>query len=70
MRSELQKLVTEMIGKEIPLVLAKREFERAFLREILSRNDGNFSLTAKQVGMHRNTLYKKVGRHSDSMRYS
>ena len=65
MRSELQKLVTEMVRKEIPLALAKSEFEKAFLREVLSMNGGNFSLTAKQVGMHRNTLYKKIGTHSD-----
>ena len=69
MRSELQELVAEMVRKDIPLVLAKREFERAFLKEILSKNGGNFTLTAKMVGMHRNTLYRKVGHYSDSMRY-
>ncbi|MDR2697052.1 MAG: hypothetical protein LBB40_01085 [Holophagales bacterium] len=70
MRSELQKLVTEMVQKEIPLALAKREFEMAFLREILSRNGGNFSVTAKKVGIHRNTLYRKIGQHSDTMSYT
>jgi DNA-binding NtrC family response regulator len=69
MRSELQKLVGEMVQKEIPLALAKREFEMAFLREILSRNGGNFSVTAKQVGIHRNTLYRKIGQYSDQVRY-
>ncbi|MDR0499162.1 MAG: hypothetical protein LBH03_05455 [Holophagales bacterium] len=69
MRNELQKLVTEMIQKEIPLALAKREFETAFLKEILSKNGGNLSLTAKQVGMHRNTLYRKVGQYFNPMRY-
>jgi len=65
MRTDLQKLVAEMVQKEIPLALAKREFETAFLREILSRNGGNFSVTAKQVGIHRNTLYRKIGQYSD-----
>jgi len=69
MRSDLQKLVTEMVQKEIPLALAKREFEIAFLREILSKNGGNFSVTAKQVGIHRNTLYRKIGQYPGPMSY-
>ena len=69
MRRELQKLVTEMVNKDIPLPLAKREFEAAFLMEMLSRNGGNYSFTAKQIGMHRNTLYRKVAQYSDPMCY-
>jgi len=70
MRSELQKLVAEMVQKEIPLALAKREFEIAFLREILSKNGGNFSVTAKKVGMHRNTLYRKIAPYPEQMSYT
>jgi len=69
MRTKLQTLVTEMVKKEIPLVLAKREFEAVFLMEMLSRNGGNYSLTAKQAGMHRNTLYRKVAQYLKSMGY-
>jgi DNA-binding PucR family transcriptional regulator len=69
MREKLQELITEMFVKEIPFDLAKREFEAIYLREIIARNGGNFSATAKQLGIHRNTLSRKIGHHSDFMRY-
>ena len=70
MRNILQELVREIVIREIPLDLAKRELEAAYLREAVSRNGGNFSATAKQLGMHRNTLTRKVGQQSDFMRYN
>ena len=70
MRNILQELVKEMVIREIPLDLAKRELEAAYLREAVSRNGGNLSATAKQLGMHRNTLTRKVGQQSDFMRYN
>ncbi|MDR1840517.1 MAG: helix-turn-helix domain-containing protein [Holophagales bacterium] len=69
MRVKLQELVIEMVQREIPLNLAKREFENAFLREVISRHGGNCSAAARQLGMHRNTLSKKIGQQSDVLRY-
>jgi DNA-binding protein Fis len=60
MRDELRRLVSEMVRKGIPLDLAKREFERTFLEEILRAHAGNQSAAARQLGMHRNTLSKKL----------
>jgi ActR/RegA family two-component response regulator len=64
MRQRLQELVTEMVTKEIPLELALHEFEVAFILEVVSRNDGNRSAAARQLGMHRNTLSRKAGQQS------
>jgi ActR/RegA family two-component response regulator len=69
MHKKLHELVKEMVEKEIPLELAKRKFEAEYLEEVISRNGGNFSAAAKQLGMHRNTLSKKIGQKPSSMRY-
>jgi len=53
----------------MPLDLAKREFENAFLREVVSKHGGNCSAAARHLGMHRNTLSKKIGQHFGPMCY-
>ena len=69
MRNDLHSLVSKMVKAEIPLEVALREFEAAFIHEVVSKNGGNCSAAAKQLGMHRNTLSKKVGRKSEPLRY-
>lgn len=69
MRKRLTELIREMVLMEIPIDLAKREFEAIFLQELISRNGGNFSATAKQIGIHRNTLSRKVGQYPGSLGY-
>ena len=34
--------------------------ERAIIEESLSRNQGNRQLTARELGMHRSTLWRKI----------
>lgn len=60
MREQLRELVAEMMRGGIPLDLAKREFEKLFLEEVLAANDGNQSAAARELGIHRNTLSKKL----------
>ena len=60
MRDELRRLVAEMVRAGIPVDLAKREFEKTFLEEVLRAHRGNQSAAARQLGMHRNTLSKKL----------
>lgn len=60
MRRELHDLVVEMVRKEIPLELAKREFERAYLQQVVAQHGGNQSAAARSLGIHRNTLSKKL----------
>jgi Fis family transcriptional regulator, factor for inversion stimulation protein len=69
MRKLLHDLVVEMVGKGIPLDMAKREFERAYLQAVLAEHDGNQSAAARQLGIHRNTLSKKLEPALPSLRY-
>jgi two-component system nitrogen regulation response regulator NtrX len=39
---------------------AKKAFEEAFIRERLRENDGNVSQTARQIGVGRSYLHKKL----------
>jgi len=59
MRDELRRLVAEMVRKDIPLEMAKREFERVYLEEVVAAHKGNQSAAARVLGIHRNTLSKK-----------
>jgi DNA-binding protein Fis len=69
MRKLLHDLVVEMVGKGIPLDMAKREFERAYLQAVLAEHDGNQSAAARQLGIHRNTLSKKLEPALPALRY-
>lgn len=69
MRRQLQDLVVEMVKREIPLELAKREFERAYLMQIVQAHEGNQSAAARSLGIHRNTLSKKLEPMMATLRY-
>ncbi len=60
MRENLRSLVAEMVRHGIPFEVACREFERIFLEEVIAAHQGNQSAAAKCLGMHRNTLSKKL----------
>jgi DNA-binding protein Fis len=68
MRDELRRLVAEMVRKGIPLDMAKREFERVYLEEVVAANRGNQSAAARVLGIHRNTLSKKLETPALTMR--
>ena len=63
MREQLEKLVGEMVDKGILLADAQREFEKRFLARVLAACDGNLSKAASVLGMHRNTLSRKMAEH-------
>ena len=56
MRSELDALINQMHKGGILYVEAVREFRKAFIATVLRENNGNQSKTARELGMHRNTL--------------
>jgi ActR/RegA family two-component response regulator len=60
MRDKLRKLVAEMVRGGIPLDMACHEFERIYLEEVLLAHDGNHSAAARDLGIHRNTLARKL----------
>ena len=69
MRKLMEELVAELVRKEIPLDLAKRELERIYLERVLAACDGNHSAAARKLGMHRNTLAKKLEPQLNALRY-
>ena len=52
--------MAEMVRREISFEVACGEFEKIFLEEVIAAHQGNQSAAAKCLGMHRNTLSKKL----------
>lgn len=69
MRHKMEELVAELVQMEIPLEVAKREMERIYLAKVVEANNGNQSAAARQLGMHRNTLSKKLEQTLAPLRY-
>jgi DNA-binding NtrC family response regulator len=52
--------VDEMVAKGIRYDDARQEFERRFISRALARSEGKVGRAAKMIGLHRNTLSRKV----------
>ena len=63
LKERLEILCKEMIDRGILYSEAMDRFERCFIAEVMSRNNGNMIRTAAVLGIHRNTLSKKAARH-------
>jgi DNA-binding NtrC family response regulator len=59
-RDQLDKLVQEMLDKGILYDEARREFEKMFLSRALQRSKGNLGTAAELLGIHRNTVARKI----------
>jgi len=59
----LEKLVEEMVDKGVHFEDAVREFEKRFIARVLGRSSGSLTKTADTLGMHRNTLSRKIAEH-------
>jgi DNA-binding NtrC family response regulator len=59
-RDRLQQLVTEMVEKGIRFEDARREFDRQFVASVVTRCDGNLGKAAAMLGVHRNTLTRRM----------
>ena len=57
----LERLVEEMVEKGVLFDDAVREFEKRFISRVLSASDGSLTRTADTLGIHRNTLTRKMG---------
>ena len=60
MHKLLEQLVTQMVEKGIHYEDALREFDRRFIVEVVDKSDGNLSKAADTLGVHRNTLSRKI----------
>ncbi len=60
MREQLDRMIDEMLTKGILYEDARREIERRFITRALKRSKGNLGRAADLLGIHRNTLSRKV----------
>ena len=59
----LDALVGEMVNKGIQFEDAVHEFEKRFIARVLGHCDGSLTKTADTLGIHRNTLTRKMGEY-------
>jgi DNA-binding NtrC family response regulator len=59
----LDKLVEEMVDKGVRYEDAVHEFEKRFISKVLGSCDGCVTRTADTLGIHRNTLTRKMGEY-------
>ena len=60
MKEQLERLVSEMIDRGLRYDEAVGEFERKFIMTALEKNKGNQTKAARAMGIHRNTLNKRL----------
>jgi DNA-binding NtrC family response regulator len=60
-KDQLDALVGQMVDRGIMFDEAVAEFEKKFIRRALDRTNGNQSRAATAMGIHRNTLSRKMG---------
>jgi Fis family transcriptional regulator len=60
LRELLGRLIDQMVAGGITFEDGRREFERRFIIRVLDETDGHLSKAAAQLGLHRNTLTRKL----------
>jgi DNA-binding NtrC family response regulator len=68
-RDQLETLVGQMVDRGILFGEAINEFEKRFIRRALDRSNGNQSRAARLLGIHRNTLSRKIGLYKLEQRH-
>jgi len=62
LKDRMEALCAEMVEKGILFSEAMHQFEQCFIKEVMRRNKDNVTQTADCLGIHRNTLAKKISR--------
>ena len=60
MKEKLESLVAEMVERRIYLDEGLGEFEKKFIQSALTKTAGNQTKAAQILGVHRNTLNRKI----------
>ena len=66
----LERLVEEMVDKGVHFEDAVREFEKRFISRVLGRHEGSLTKSADTLGIHRNTLSRKIDEYKIKKRAS
>jgi len=59
-KDQLEGLVNQMVERGILFDEAVGEFEKRFIKRVLDRTNGNQTKAAELLGIHRNTLSRKI----------
>ena len=62
-RTRMETLIEEMLNGQIMLNEAMTEFEKLYIQKALERHGEHLSKTADALGIHRNTLSKRVSNY-------
>ena len=62
-KDQLEGLVNQMVERGILFDEAVGEFEKRFIKRVLDCAQGNQSRAAEALGIHRNTLSRKIGEY-------
>jgi transcriptional regulator with PAS, ATPase and Fis domain len=68
MRARLEALIDEMLDGQLMLDEALSEFEKLYIEKALARHKEHLSRTASTLGIHRNTLSKRVATYRTQQR--
>ena len=59
----MERLISEMLDKGLSYEDARREFEKLFIARALQRSRGNLGAAADMLGLHRNTVARKIAEY-------
>lgn len=68
-KEQLETLIDQMLDGRILLGEAVSEFEKLYIQKALERNGDHLSQTAASLGIHRNTLSKRVADYAGGVVY-
>jgi Fis family transcriptional regulator, factor for inversion stimulation protein len=63
LKEQLERIVDEMVNRGVRYEDAQREFEKKFIARVMLKADGNLCEAADLLGMHRNTLSRKLSEY-------
>ncbi len=63
MREQLDSLVQQMLDRGVRYEDARHEFEKVFITRALQRSKGNVGDAADLLGIHRNTVARKISEY-------
>jgi DNA-binding protein Fis len=63
LREQLERLIDDLVSRGISYEDAQQEFEKRFIARVLAKADGNLCRAADLLGIHRNTLSRKIAHH-------
>ncbi|HEV2352410.1 MAG TPA: helix-turn-helix domain-containing protein [Terriglobia bacterium] len=61
MKEQLDSLIDQLVDHGISYEDALSEFEKRFIKKVMENSKGNQSKAAQMLGIHRNTLSRKIG---------